>query len=48
MTEEGVRQNRASDPVINSCKLPCGCWELNSGPHQKKKKKKKNVSVLTN
>jgi hypothetical protein len=23
---------RASDPFTDSCELPCGCWELNSGP----------------
>jgi hypothetical protein len=25
-------QKRASDPVIGGCELPCGSWELNSGP----------------
>ena len=20
-----------ADPIIDGCKLPCGCWELNSG-----------------
>ena len=23
---------RASDPFTDGCELPCGCWELNSGP----------------
>ena len=23
---------RASDPPIDGCEPPCGCWELNSGP----------------
>ena len=23
---------RASDPSIDGCEPPCGCWELNSGP----------------
>jgi hypothetical protein len=23
---------RASDPIPDGCELPCGCWELNSGP----------------
>ena len=30
-----ARQNRASDLVINICKLPCSCWELNLGPLKK-------------
>jgi hypothetical protein len=25
-------QKRASDPITDGCELPCGCWELNSGP----------------
>jgi hypothetical protein len=25
-------QKNASDPVIDGCEPPCGCWELNSGP----------------
>ena len=24
-------QKRASDPLKDDCKPPCGCWELNSG-----------------
>jgi hypothetical protein len=20
------------DPITDGCELPCGCWELNSGP----------------
>jgi hypothetical protein len=24
-------QKRPSDPSINGCEPPCGCWELNSG-----------------
>lgn len=27
-----VGQKRASDFIINGCKFPCGCWELNLGP----------------
>jgi hypothetical protein len=27
-------QKRASDPIIDGLKPPCGCWELNSGPLQ--------------
>jgi hypothetical protein len=23
---------RASDPITDGCKPPCGCWDLNSGP----------------
>jgi hypothetical protein len=23
---------RALDPITDGCELPCGCWELNSGP----------------
>jgi hypothetical protein len=25
-------RKRASDPIIDGCEPPCGCWELNSGP----------------
>ena len=25
-------QKRAPDPITDGCELPCGCWELNSGP----------------
>ena len=25
-------QKKASDPGIDGCETPCGCWELNSGP----------------
>jgi hypothetical protein len=25
-------QKRASDPIIDDCEPPCGCWEMNSGP----------------
>jgi hypothetical protein len=28
-------QKRASDPIIDGCEAPCGCWELNSGPLEK-------------
>ena len=28
-------QKRASDPIIDGCEPPCGCWELNSGPLEK-------------
>ena len=27
-----VGQKRAPDLITNGCGLPCGCWELNSGP----------------
>jgi hypothetical protein len=27
-----MHQKRASDLITGSCELPCGCWELNSGP----------------
>jgi hypothetical protein len=27
-----THQKRASDPITDGCELPCGCWELNSGP----------------
>jgi hypothetical protein len=26
------RHQKASDPIIDGCEPPCGCWELNSGP----------------
>jgi hypothetical protein len=26
--EEGI----VSDPITDGCELPCGCWELTSGP----------------
>jgi hypothetical protein len=29
-TSEG--QKRASDPFLDGCEPPCGCWEFNSGP----------------
>ena len=32
MTEEGIRQKRASEALIDGCEPPCGCWELNLGP----------------
>jgi len=25
-------QERASDPSVDDCEPPCGCWKLNSGP----------------
>jgi hypothetical protein len=25
---------RASDPIIDGCEAPRGCWELNSGPEE--------------
>jgi hypothetical protein len=28
----GTHQNRAYDPITDGCELPCGCWELHSGP----------------
>ena len=31
-TEEGIKQKKASDPIIGSFEPPCGCWDLNSGP----------------
>jgi hypothetical protein len=27
-----THQKRASDPIIDGCEPPCGCWELISGP----------------
>jgi hypothetical protein len=27
-----THQKNASDPITDGCKLPCGCWELNSEP----------------
>jgi hypothetical protein len=27
-------QKRASDLSMNGCELPCGCWDLNSGPSE--------------
>jgi hypothetical protein len=27
-----TQQKRASDPIMNDCEPPCGCWELNSEP----------------
>jgi hypothetical protein len=27
-----THQKRASYPITDGCKPPCGCWELNSGP----------------
>jgi hypothetical protein len=27
-----THEKRASDPITDGCELPCGCWELNSGP----------------
>jgi hypothetical protein len=27
-----THQKRTLDPVTVGCELPCGCWELNSGP----------------
>jgi hypothetical protein len=32
--EEGI--GFAETAVIGSCKLPCGCWELNPGPLQER------------
>ena len=29
-------QKRASDPGIDGCEPPCGCWELNSRPLEEK------------
>jgi hypothetical protein len=25
-------QKRVPGPITDGCELPCGCWELNSGP----------------
>lgn len=30
--EESIRQRRASDPTIDGCESPLGCWQLDSGP----------------
>jgi len=27
-----THQKRASDPIMDGCEPPCGCWDLNSGP----------------
>ena len=27
-----VGQKSVSDLITDACELPCGCWELNSGP----------------
>jgi hypothetical protein len=27
-----MHQKRASGPITDGCKPPCGCWELNLGP----------------
>jgi hypothetical protein len=27
-----THQKRASDPTTDSCRPPCVCWDLNSGP----------------
>jgi hypothetical protein len=32
MYTAAMHQKRASDPIKDGCKPPCGCWELNSGP----------------
>ena len=31
-TYTSAGQRRASDPLIDGCEPPCGCWDLNSGP----------------
>ena len=30
-----THQKRVSDPIIDGCEPPCGCWVLNSGPLEK-------------
>jgi hypothetical protein len=30
-----MHQERASDLIMGGCELPCGCWDLNSGPSEK-------------
>lgn len=27
-----MHQKRTSNPIIDDCEQPCGCWDLNSGP----------------
>jgi hypothetical protein len=27
-------QKRVSDLITDDCELPCGCWDLNSGPQE--------------
>jgi hypothetical protein len=27
-----MHQKRVSGLITNGCELPCGCWDLNSGP----------------
>jgi hypothetical protein len=29
-----MHQKRAPDPITGGCELPCGCWDLNSGPSE--------------
>jgi hypothetical protein len=29
-----MHQKRASDLITDGCELPCGCWDLNSGPSE--------------
>lgn len=28
-TPSACMPERASDPIIDGCEIPCGCWELN-------------------
>jgi hypothetical protein len=30
-----THEKRALDPMIDGCELPCGCWDLTSGPPEK-------------
>jgi hypothetical protein len=27
-----THKKKVSDPITDGCELPCGCWDLNSGP----------------
>jgi hypothetical protein len=27
-------QKKVSDLIMDGCELPCGCWDLNSGPSE--------------
>jgi hypothetical protein len=29
-----THQKRASDFITDGCELPCGCWDLNTGPSE--------------
>ena len=37
---------RATDLIIDGCGLPCGCWDLNSGPLEEQPVPTLNVSLV--